>query len=71
LRIVYCHAPQRVLESRIRQRGRRADDPSEADLEVLHWQERHFTRPAAHEADAILDAAQVAPAELVRRIRAR
>ena len=69
LRIVYCHAPRRVLESRIRQRGHRADDPSEADLEVLHWQERHFTPPAAHEADAILDAAQIAPAELVRRIR--
>ena len=70
LRIVYCHAPRRVLESRIHQRGRRADDPSEADLEVLHWQERHFTPPAAREADTILDAAQVAPAELVRRIRA-
>jgi len=69
LRIVYCHAPRRVLESRIRQRGHRADDPSEADLEVLHWQERHFTPPGAHEANAILDAAQIAPAELVRRIR--
>jgi len=69
LQIVYCHAPRRVLESRIRQRGRRADDPSEADLEVLHWQERHFTPPDAREAGAILDAAQFAPAELVRLIR--
>jgi hypothetical protein len=59
-----------VLESRIRRRGRRADDPSEADVEVLHWQERHFTPPAAHEADALLDAGRIAPAELVRRIRA-
>jgi predicted kinase len=71
LQIVYCHAPRRLLESRIRQRSRRADDPSEADVAVLHWQERHFTPPAVHEARAILDAAQFAPAELVRRIRAR
>jgi predicted kinase len=70
LQIVYCHAPRRLLESRIRQRSHRADDPSEANLEVLHWQERHFTPPAVHEAGAILDAAQFAPAELVRRIRA-
>ncbi|HEY1873244.1 MAG TPA: AAA family ATPase [Steroidobacteraceae bacterium] len=70
LQIIYCHAPRRVLESRIRQRGRRAHDPSEADVAVLHWQELHFTPPAAHEADAILDAGRVAPAELVRRIRA-
>jgi aminoglycoside phosphotransferase family enzyme/predicted kinase len=70
LQIVYCHAPRRLLESRIRQRSHRADDPSEANLEVLHWQVRHFTPPAVHEAGAILDAAQFAPAELVRRIRA-
>jgi uncharacterized protein len=70
LQIVYCHAPPRVLESRIRRRGRRVDDPSEADVEVLHWQERHFTPPAAHEADALLDAGRIAPAELVRRIGA-
>ena len=70
LQIVYCHAPRRVLESRIRQRGHRADDPSEADLEVLHWQELHFTPPAGDEARVILDAAQIAPAELVRCIRA-
>jgi aminoglycoside phosphotransferase family enzyme/predicted kinase len=67
LQVVYCHAPHRVLESRIHRRTRTAD-PSEADLEVLHWQEKHFTPPAAHEADAILDAGQLAPAELVRRI---
>jgi aminoglycoside phosphotransferase family enzyme/predicted kinase len=70
LQIVYCHAPRRLLESRIRRRSRRAHDPSEADVAVLHWQERNFTPPAVHEARAILDAAQFAPAELVRRIRA-
>ena len=67
LQVVYCHAPHRVLESRIHRRTRTAD-PSEADLEVLHWQEKLFEPPAAHEADAILDAGQLAPAELVRRI---
>jgi aminoglycoside phosphotransferase family enzyme/predicted kinase len=66
--IVHCHAPARVLERRIIERSRRADDPSEADLEVLHWQEAHFTPPAPHEADAVLDAAQLAVAELVREI---
>ena len=66
--IVHCHAPARVLERRIVARSRRAADPSEADLEVLHWQEAHFTPPAQHEADAVLDAAQLSVPELAREI---
>ncbi len=66
--IIYCHAPREVLEARIRERQRRANDPSEANVEVLHWQERHFTAPAAHEAQIVLDAARSAPQELARRI---
>jgi predicted kinase len=66
--IVYCHAPQRILERRIVERSRRAQDPSEADIDVLRWQEAHFTAPAAHEASLVLDAARVAPQELARRI---
>ena len=66
--IVNCHAPERVLERRILERSRRADDPSEAGLEVLHWQEAHFTPPAPHEADAVLDAARLSVAELAREI---
>jgi uncharacterized protein len=68
--IVYCHAPQRVLEKRIIERGRRAKDPSEADTRVLRWQESHFMAPAAHEASVVLDAAALAPQALVRRIAA-
>jgi hypothetical protein len=34
----------------------------------LHWQETHFTPPAAHEADAVLDASQLSPQALARRI---
>ena len=66
--ILHCHAPERVLKRRILERSRRADDPSEAGLEVLHWQEAHFTPPAPHEADAVLDAAQLSVAELAREI---
>jgi aminoglycoside phosphotransferase family enzyme/predicted kinase len=66
--IVHCHAPERVLKRRILERSRRADDPSEADLDVLRWQEAHFTPPARAEADAVLDAAQLSAAELVREI---
>jgi len=68
LHIVHCHAPEAVLERRILERTRRAADPSEADLEVLRWQEAHFTPPALHEADVVLDAAQLPAAELARRI---
>ena len=65
--IVYCHAPRQLLERRIIDRRRRRD-PSEADLEVLHWQEAHFTAPAAHEAGLVLDAARFGPEGLARRI---
>jgi len=66
--IVYCEVPRKVLEARILQRRRRAADPSEADLEVLDWQEVRFTAPTAREACAVLDAARLAPEELARRI---
>jgi aminoglycoside phosphotransferase family enzyme/predicted kinase len=65
--IVYCHAPRQLLERRIIDRRRRKD-PSEADIEVLHWQEAHFTAPAAHEAGLVLDAARFGPEGLARRI---
>jgi len=66
--IVYCQVPRKVLEARILQRRRRAADPSEADLEVLDWQEVRFTEPTGREACAVLDAARLAPEELARRI---
>ena len=54
--VVHCRAPREVLEARIRERRRRNDDPSEADLSVLAWQEAHFETPQAGEAGAVLSA---------------
>jgi hypothetical protein len=66
--IVYCHAPRKLLEKRIIGRRRRSRDPSEADIEVLHWQEMHFAPPAPQEASLILDAARFEPERIARRI---
>ncbi|HVN46844.1 MAG TPA: AAA family ATPase [Steroidobacteraceae bacterium] len=68
--IVYCHAPRSVLRRRLMQRARRGKDPSEANIEVLRWQEGHFVPPSTEEARLVLDAARLAPAQLVRRIAA-
>ncbi|HEY6824755.1 MAG TPA: ATP-binding protein, partial [Steroidobacteraceae bacterium] len=68
--IVYCHAPQNILRKRIGERGRRGKDPSEANLEVLRWQEAHFLPPAPQEASVVLDAAKLTAPQLVRRIAA-
>jgi hypothetical protein len=68
--IVYCHAGRKALAARIRKRHRAAIDPSEADMGVLDWQEAHFTAPAAQEGVTVLDAAELAPRELARRISA-
>ena len=68
--IVYCHAGRKVLEARMRKRHRAATDPSEADIGVLNWQAAHFTAPATQEGVTVLDAAEVAPRELARRISA-
>jgi predicted kinase len=68
--IVHCHAPRELLEARIRERRRRANDPSEADIGVLNWQEAHFTAPAAQEGMTVLDAAELGPREIARGIGA-
>jgi predicted kinase len=39
--IVKCEAPHEALRARINARRLRGDDPSEADLSVLQWQEAH------------------------------
>ena len=54
--IVHCRAPREILEARIRERQRESDDPSEADLSVLTWQEGRFEAPLPGEAAALLDA---------------
>jgi aminoglycoside phosphotransferase family enzyme/predicted kinase len=54
--VVYCHAPRQVLETRITERQKRDDDPSEADLAVLGWQEERFEAPGPSEGLSVFDA---------------
>jgi aminoglycoside phosphotransferase family enzyme/predicted kinase len=54
--IVHCQASHEVLQARVLERLQREDDPSEANLEVLSWQEARFERPEMHEASAVLEA---------------
>ena len=68
--IVYCRTPRQVLVKRIIERGRRRRDPSEANIDVLRWQEAQFTAPAAHEAGLVLEAAGLTTHQIVRRISA-
>jgi uncharacterized protein len=53
--IIYCHAPRQLLEAQILDRERRQDDPSEANLAVLAWQEEGFVAPEPHEASALVE----------------
>ncbi|HXI67374.1 MAG TPA: AAA family ATPase [Steroidobacteraceae bacterium] len=69
--VVYCHAARETLEARIHERHERANDPSEADIRVLDWQEAHFTPPAPREGITVLDAARLAPRKIVSRISGR
>ena len=39
--LVQCEAPPEVLRARVQARRQRGDDPSDADLSVLQWQETH------------------------------
>jgi uncharacterized protein len=54
--LVHCHAPRQVLGTRIVERQRRHDDPSEADLALLTWQEERFEAPKPNEADELFEA---------------
>ena len=54
--VVYCHAPRQVLEARMVERERRHDDPSEANLAVLAWQEERFEPPGPNEAFVFFEA---------------
>jgi aminoglycoside phosphotransferase family enzyme/predicted kinase len=47
--VVACEAPLPTLRARIGQRGARGDDPSEATVEVLEWQQQHAEAIAADE----------------------
>jgi predicted kinase len=56
--ILYCQAPQSVLESRVRSRAVAGTDPSEADVAVLHWQLERFEAPVPAPAPAAATAAE-------------
>lgn len=56
--ILYCQAPQSVLESRVRSRAVAGTDPSEADVAVLHWQLERFEAPVPAPAPAPATAAE-------------
>jgi uncharacterized protein len=68
--IVHCRAPREVLEARIRERRRESDDPSEADLSVLAWQETRFESPQPGEAAALLEASSADAGALDRLLHA-
>jgi aminoglycoside phosphotransferase family enzyme/predicted kinase len=56
VRLIHCHAPRDVMESRIRARQHAAVDASEADLAVLAWQESQFEAVAPEERLMVVDA---------------
>jgi uncharacterized protein len=65
--LVHCHAPQGVQMARIEQRRAGGGDASDADLQVLEWQQRHSQAVAADEGPCILDA-DTTEADVVERI---
>jgi aminoglycoside phosphotransferase family enzyme/predicted kinase len=67
--IVFCHAPDDVLEARITERQREATDPSEADRRVLALQQRSFEPPDAGEGLAVIDADTTQPAVVSHVLR--
>lgn len=54
--VVFCHAPQAVLEARIAARQREATDASEADRSVLALQQTRFEPLDAAESLTVIDA---------------
>jgi predicted kinase len=56
VRLIHCHAPQEVLESRIRARQQGGGDASEAGLAVLAWQQAHGEAIAPAECLPVIDA---------------
>ncbi len=75
LGILYCHAPRPVLAARLRERQRRADDPSDAGPAVLAWQQPRFEPIATEEASEVFDVPTAEPettlASLLQRIAAQ
>lgn len=53
--VIHCQAPEEVLRRRILQRLERAEDASEADLNVLAWQQTRFEGIDAQEPGSLLE----------------
>ena len=54
--VVHCQAPPEMLRARISERLEGGDDPSEADLSVLQWQETHCDPIQAEESFVVFEA---------------
>jgi hypothetical protein len=67
VRLVFCHAPREVLESRIAARERAGVDASEADRRVLALQQARFEPVDADEGLAVIDA-DTTRADVVRQV---
>ncbi len=65
--LIHCHAPQSVLEQRITERSRRANDASEADLSVMRWQTTQFDVLEPGESFSVVDASTT-DADLMNRL---
>ena len=70
--LIECQAPQEVLAGRVEARGAQGTDPSEADVEVLSWQRRHWQPLASEEGwlHLSVDTATVRIVDLLQRIEA-
>jgi aminoglycoside phosphotransferase family enzyme/predicted kinase len=55
-RVIHCHAPPALLEERIERRRAAARDASEADLDVLGWQQQRSAPFAPGESATIIEA---------------
>jgi hypothetical protein len=60
-RLVLCHASQATLESRITERTRRSEDPSEADLSVMRTQRDAFQAVGESEQLSVINASTENP----------
>lgn len=61
LRVIRCTAAEAVLKERIRARLEGGSDPSEADLQVLEWQQRHHEPIDPDEGLEVIDVQTAVP----------
>lgn len=69
--ILFCDAPASLLESRLASRKASGGDPSEADAEVLAWQQARFDLPGADEPVIRVDTSGELEASELREIADR